>query len=74
MISIFASPRDILASATTRSARYLRLDGAGVVSEGMTADLVGVRGDPLTDARAISDVALVIKDGLIARAPGRSRP
>jgi imidazolonepropionase-like amidohydrolase len=56
-------PHDIVASATTRAAPYLGLDDSGEISPGMNADLVGVRGDPVSDTRAISDIALVIKDG-----------
>ncbi|HZB78728.1 MAG TPA: amidohydrolase family protein [Actinomycetota bacterium] len=67
-------PLDIVASGTTRAARYLGWASAGVLSPGMAADLVGVRGDPVSDARAISDVALVIKDGVRAPEPRRSRP
>lgn len=57
------TPIEIVASATTGAARYLGLPDSGEISVGKRADIVGIRSDSITDARAISDVALVIKDG-----------
>ncbi|MGJ9416506.1 hypothetical protein ACHAC9_01885 [Massilia sp. CMS3.1] len=50
----------------------------GTVDEGKLADLIVVRGDPLTDLRAAADVRLVVKNGRVYTqdeilAPARTR-
>ena len=57
------SPLEIVASATVGSARYLGLDDRGVLEPGRRADLIAVRGDPLTDALSLADVAMVWRGG-----------
>jgi imidazolonepropionase-like amidohydrolase len=44
-----------------------RLDDLGTVEIGKLADLVVVRGDPLQDVRAMGDVRLVVRSGVVIR-------
>lgn len=58
------SPADILRMATTDAADALGLaDQTGQLTEGLSADLVVVDGDPTTDLSALCDVALVVARG-----------
>jgi imidazolonepropionase-like amidohydrolase len=57
------SPKDIVRSATVVAARCIGLGRAGSIEAGCSADLVALRGDPLTDARAITNVAHVWRRG-----------
>ena len=57
--------RDILASATHLNAGALGLaDRIGVLAPDMTADMIVVEGDPMTDLHALKNVSVVIKGGL----------
>jgi imidazolonepropionase-like amidohydrolase len=57
------SPLEIIASATVGSARYLEFDDRGVLEAGRRADVIAVRGEPLTDALSLADVAMVWRGG-----------
>ena len=61
--------RDIVASGTTRAARWLGLAGTGVLVPGARADIVGVHGDPLTDPMSLTKVKLVVRGGRVVKAP-----
>ena len=55
---------DAIVSATSRGAEALRLgDQIGSVAVGFAADLVAVRGDPLTDIKALREPIFVMKGG-----------
>ncbi|MGW4031202.1 metal-dependent hydrolase family protein [Streptomyces sp. NPDC004838] len=64
-------PMAAITSATSVNARILGLDShLGTVQPGMTADLIAVDGDPLTDPGLFEDparVVLVVKDGRIVK-------
>ena len=60
---------EALQGATIVNARALDLAELGVITGGALADLVAVRGDPTQDIRAVRDVVLVMKDGVVARGP-----
>ena len=57
------STPEIIAPATVGSARYLGLEDRGVLEADRRADVVAVRGEPLTDPLALTDVALVWRGG-----------
>jgi imidazolonepropionase-like amidohydrolase len=59
-------PMDAIISATSLSARSLRLDSViGTLAPGFEADLIGLDGDPTTDITALTRVAFVMKAGRI---------
>lgn len=54
-------------AATSMAARCLGIESrTGEIAIGLEADLVIIDGDPLTDIRAIRNIAAVINDGLVA--------
>jgi enamidase len=58
------TPEKALASATRVAAERLGLqDAIGTIEPGKRADLLAVRGDPLSDIAALSHVMLVVRDG-----------
>jgi imidazolonepropionase-like amidohydrolase len=69
------SPMDAIVAATSTNARILRVDDRlGTVEAGKLADLVAVRGDPLTEPALFDDpdrIVLVVKDGVIEKQVGR---
>src|SRR5262249_8447869 len=59
-------PMDAIVSATSLSARSLRLEKAiGTLAPGFEADLVGLNGDPLTDITAVTRASFVMKGGKV---------
>ena len=61
-------PMDAIISATSRAARALGLsDTLGQITQGHTADLVAVDGNPLEDISAMSRVRFVMKNGVVYR-------
>jgi imidazolonepropionase-like amidohydrolase len=61
-------PMAALISATSLSARSLRLDKEiGSIAPGMQADIIAMDGNPLDDATAVRRVVFVMKDGTIFR-------
>lgn len=70
MVSLGMSPMQAIRSATSVAARYMGWeDRVGSVAPGRYGDLIAVRGNPLDDIRALQDVAVVIKGGLVFRLP-----
>ncbi len=70
MVQFGMAPLDALRAATSVDARILHLqDSIGRVAPGMLADLVAVEGDPSGDISRLHAVRLVMKDGVLYRAP-----
>jgi len=70
MVEAGMPPMAALKSATSATARFLEIDDRlGSVQVGKLADLVGVPGDPLADITVMERVSLVIKDGVVYKAP-----
>lgn len=60
-------PIDVLRSATSVNATVFRLKRLGSIQSGYFADLVAVQGNPEEDIKAVKQVKLVMKDGVIYR-------
>jgi imidazolonepropionase-like amidohydrolase len=59
-------PMDAIISATSLSARSLRLDKTiGTLAPGFDADIIAVDGDPATDITALTRVAFVMRNGKV---------
>jgi len=67
------TPTEALTTATTNGAMLLRMENAlGRIAPGYYADLVGVRGDPSADIRAVIEgVRWVMKGGAVVFRAGR---
>jgi imidazolonepropionase-like amidohydrolase len=61
-------PMDAITSATSLAAQSLKLDGSlGTLKAGMTADVIAVQGNPITDFTAMKRVVFVMRDGRVFR-------
>ncbi|MGQ2931671.1 MAG: amidohydrolase family protein, partial [Sphingopyxis sp.] len=61
------TPREAVAAATTVAAKALSMENEiGRIAPGMSADLIAVSGDPLTDVRTLEKVDWVMVRGRIA--------
>jgi imidazolonepropionase-like amidohydrolase len=66
MVQNGMTPIQALHSATIAAADLLGIsDKAGSLRQGKFADVIAVRGDPLTDVRLLEDVRFVMKQGVI---------
>lgn len=71
MVEAGMTPARALLSATRESARLLGIwDEAGSIEPGKWADIVAVRGDPLTDVTRLMDVGFVMKEGVVYKENG----
>jgi len=67
-------PMDAIVSATSLSAKSMRLDKTiGTIAPGFEADIVALDGDPLADITAVTRVAFVMKGGKVYKAQLSSR-
>jgi len=70
MVERGMKPWDAIRAATSIAARYMGWeDRVGALLPGRFGDFVAVAGDPLTDVTLLEDVAVVVKGGLVFRAP-----
>lgn len=61
---------EAIKSATSISARVMQWDDrVGSIQEGLYGDMIAVKGDPLSDIRELETIDVVIKGGLIFKAP-----
>lgn len=68
MVRYGMTPMQAIQAATSVAAELLRWDrDVGAVAPGRYADLVAVKGDPLSDIRVFEHVAMVMKGGTIVR-------
>jgi imidazolonepropionase-like amidohydrolase len=70
LVDFGMKPVDALRASTSTAAKTLRLDDRlGAVKPGLRADLICVQGDPTQDIKALRQVKLVMKDGVLYREP-----
>ena len=63
-VELGVSPMETIQAATLWPARALRAeDRIGVLAAGRYADIIAVRGDPLTDMTVMRDVRVILKGG-----------
>jgi len=66
MVQLGLSPLQALQAGTVNAAELLGWsDRIGAIRPGMFADMVAVKGDPLTDVRLLQHVQFVMKDGVV---------
>jgi imidazolonepropionase-like amidohydrolase len=66
LVAAGLSPMQAIVAGTRSSAEYLGIDSSlGTIEVGKLADIVMIRGDPLTDIRATRNVLQVIKGGRV---------
>jgi len=63
MTGLGMAPAAALRSATSAAAELLGLADVGTLQKGKTADVVAVRGNPLTDIHVMEKPVLVMKEG-----------
>ena len=68
------APAYVLKTATSVAAEALGRDDLGVLAAGKSADLLGVRGNPAEDIRAILQPQLIVARGQMAHAPRSRHP
>lgn len=65
MVEYGMKPLDVLRSATSVNAEVFGMKTLGNVKATYTADLVAVDGDPSQDIKAVKQVKMVMKDGVV---------
>jgi imidazolonepropionase-like amidohydrolase len=66
MVELGLTPTQALQSGTVNAAELMGwTDRIGAIREGMFADMVAVKGDPLSDIRLLQHVQFVMKDGVV---------
>lgn len=68
-------PMDAIRAATSVAARHMGWENrVGAIVPRSFGDIIAVAGDPLQDIAVLEDVAVVIKGGLLFKAPSLSHP
>jgi len=66
MVELGMTPTQALQAGTVNAAELMGWsDRIGSIRKGMLADIVAVKGDPLTDVRRLEHVQFVMKDGIV---------
>lgn len=67
-VELGASKLDAVKGVTVNAARMCQIDNkTGYLAEGMDADIIGVRGNPLECVSYLKDVGFVMKNGVIEK-------
>jgi imidazolonepropionase-like amidohydrolase len=70
MVEYGMTPMEAIQAATSRAAFYMGWGNrVGAVETGMLADFVAVKGNPLEDITLLENVDVVVKGGLVFKAP-----
>ena len=65
MVEYGMKPMDVLRSATSVNAEVFGMNKLGEIKQGYLADLVAIEGNPAEDIKALKNVKMVMKDGVI---------
>jgi len=66
LVEIGMTPHQALKAATLNAAELLGMENQiGKIAVGMSADMIAVEGDPLTNISAIRNIKLVMKSGKV---------
>ena len=68
-VELGVPPMEVIQSATLWPGRFFRRDDLGTLAPGSLADIIAVRGDPLTDMTVLRSVDVVVRGGEVVRAP-----
>lgn len=74
MVELGMPPMKAIQAGTIGAADLLGASDVGSITVGKNADIVAVRGDPLSDIDVLSDVRFVMKDGQVYKSAGISNP
>ncbi len=75
MVEWGMTPMEAIQAATSVAAHYLGWeDRVGVIKPGLMGDLIAVKGDPLDDISILENVRVVVKGGLLFKAPEQNTP
>jgi imidazolonepropionase-like amidohydrolase len=70
MVKWGMTPMQAIQSATSKAAYYMGWENrVGAVEAGLLADIVAVKGNPIEDISLLENIDVVIKGGLILKAP-----
>jgi len=71
MVKVGLTPLETIKSATVWAATHAGLEAEiGTLAAGKSADIVAVKGDPLTDVRSLETMGFVMARGAVVRAAG----
>jgi imidazolonepropionase-like amidohydrolase len=65
MVGYGMKPVDVLRSATSVNAAVFQLKDLGNIKPGYLADIIAVEGNPVDDIKAVKQVKMVMKGGVI---------
>lgn len=69
MVEAGMPPMEAIRSATSQAATLLGIDdNLGTIEKGKIADIVAVKGDPLSNIQLLADINLVMKEGVVYKA------
>jgi imidazolonepropionase-like amidohydrolase len=70
MVEHGMAPMKAIQSATSVAAHHIGMSQeVGAISPGLQADIIAVRGNPLEHVSLLRDVPVVLKDGVLIKAP-----